>query len=238
MLVATPVLLPLSSDVAEARKSKGKPKPQRAAKAVKLKRSSPAPVTVATAMPAVGAALAAGDAAAPAAEPYVPPKLTISTDKPSYKAGDLITIGVVADGRCDLTLVGIDSEDFATVLYPNDFDYNNQLNGGELMSFPALNAPYQLRVKLAGTETLLGICSEPGHRPLGISADYDRNRFTQIGDWTEFLANKDAREKTIQQDSKVAISLAKRKRRKLPEPPLPVGNTASEGRSIVLVPVE
>ena len=234
--VAAPVLMPHLCTVAEARKSKRKTKPVRAVVFKPARPTRPSRPTIATA--AVIAPVGAGAKPAEPVAPFVAPVLTISTDKPRYKSGDLITIGVVADGRCDLTLIGIDSEDFATVLFPNDFDPDNQLNNGALISFPKLDAPYQLRVKAVGTEMLLGICSEPGHRPLGISADYERNRFTQIGDWSEFSVNKDAREKELQQLSADAIALARSKRRKLPASPLPVSSIQSEGRTMVLVPVE
>ena len=71
-----------------------------------------------------------------------------------------------------------------------------------------------------------------------INSDYERNRFTQLGDWPTFSVNKDAREKEILSDAKEALALAKRKRRKLPDPLLPIGDPNGEGRALLLVPVE
>ncbi len=238
LLIVTPVVAPRDWSAAEAKKSAKKN--QRSNQVAPSKK--PATVTPGSVKsdPASVAQNAANTAANEPLRPrqFAPANLTISTDKTVYKAGDLITIGVSADAACDLTLIGIDSEDFATVLFPNDFQPNNQLNSGTPVSIPMANAPFQLRVNSAGIETLLGICSEPGFRPLGINADYERNRFTQLGDWPTFSVNKEAREKQILSDAKEALTLAKRKRRKLPGPLLPIGDPNGEGRALLLVPVE
>jgi Domain of unknown function (DUF4384) len=245
LLIVAPVVTPASWHAAEAKKA-----------SKKSKKSQPARVTTATArarsqLTNAGTAASAPtttvdnpttpDASATSEAPrrqVAPANLTISTDKASYKTGDLMTIGVSTDVDCDLTVIGIDSENFATVLFPNDFDPDNQLNGGAPMSFPKADAPYQLRARTSGLETILGICSEPGFRPNAINADYERNRFTQLGDWQDFSTNKDAREKDIQTEAAAALALAKRKRRKLPMPLLPVGDVTTEGRALLLVPVE
>ncbi len=85
--------------------------------------------------------------------------LSVWIDKLVPTAGDLVTLKAEADTDCFLTLVSIDAEGKATVLFPNDFEKDNLVQAGKTISVPAADAPYQLRFKADGTETLLARCS-------------------------------------------------------------------------------
>lgn len=162
--------------------------------------------------------------------------LTLSTDRPSYKAGDLMTIAAVADSACDLTLISIDVDGFAVVLFPNEYEPDNMMNAGMPVTVPRADAAYQLRAKKAGTETLLGICAPPGSRPRGIAPDYERYRFTLLGDWAQFTSTIAQREADI---VKTFAEERRHRSRKAPvlTPLLPPSDSSSQGRSMILVPV-
>ncbi len=231
-LIASLSVLPAEWTDAQAKRSRVKTTKSRSAN------SPPRAATQKLEPPAAAAPVPAIAAAATSAsEPFVwPLSLTLSTDRANYTAGDLITVAVVPDAACDLTLISIDSEGFASVLFPNEFEPDNQLNAGAPITIPRLNAAYQLRVKRPGIEALLGICSPPGTRPRGIAADYERYRFTLLGNWADFTANIEQREKDIVKAA--AEAARKRSRKKPPLPPLlPSSDPANEGRTMLLIGV-
>ena len=55
------------------------------------------------------------------------------------------------------------------------------------MSIPGANAPFQLRYKAEGSETLLGRCSTSATPPVGIEHDFEHQRFTALGNWENFI---------------------------------------------------
>jgi Domain of unknown function (DUF4384) len=113
--------------------------------------------------------------------------LSIWIDKLVPTAGDLVTIKAEADTNCFLTLVSIDANGKATVLFPNDFERENLIVAGKTISVPGADAPYQLRFKADGTETLIGRCSTGPQAPTGIEHDFERQRFTLLGNWENFI---------------------------------------------------
>jgi Domain of unknown function (DUF4384) len=236
-LAASPAVLPSDWTDAHAKRARSKSAKSQSAKSQKQaqsKKSEPR----ANEAPAASSA-AATTAAAPGAlrTGFVwPLNLTLTTDRKDYAAGDLMTVAVVPDAACDLTLISIDGDGFATVLFPNEFEPDNQLNAGVPVTIPRLNAAYQLRVKRPGIETLLGVCSPPGSRPRGIVADYERYRFTLLGDWADFTATIEQREEDIVKAS--AEAQRKRSKKAAPLPPLlPSSDPSTEGRTVLLIGV-
>lgn len=225
VLIAEPAILLVQSPDAYARKSRSIGRAERSHRSSQSRASD----RVATAVPVTNPA--------PVPSPlYWPVTLTLSTDRPSYKPGDLMTIAVVADAVCELTLISIDGDGFAVVLFPNDYEPNNLMNAGMPLTVPRADAAYQLRAKKAGTETLLGICSPPGSRPRGIAADYERYRFTLLGDWAQFTST------IAEREAELVKTFAEERRehsRKAPvlTPLLPPSDPSSQGRSLILVPV-
>jgi len=243
ILVALPVVMPPAWLTAEA-------KPSRAQKSQKSQKTQTTQKTKSSGAKssskkseAQGAEQSTTPLPAVSGEPAVPipavepPVLTLSTDRSTYKAGDLLTVAAMSNKACDLTLISIDGDGFASVLFPNEFEPNNSHVAGAPISIPRSNAAYQLRVKRVGTEALLGICSPTGTRPRGIVADYERYRFTLLGDWVEFTDKIDQREREIVKAA--AEAQRKRRRREPPLPPLmPHSLPSEQGRTLLLIEVD
>ncbi|MFA5958214.1 DUF4384 domain-containing protein [Hyphomicrobium sp.] len=113
--------------------------------------------------------------------------LSMWLDRPRPVPGDLVTIEAEADNDCYLTVISVNAEGVATVLFPSDFQTDNLLAAGKPVSIPPPDAPFQLRYKAEGSETLLGRCSARSAPPVGIEHDFERQRFTVLGNWENFL---------------------------------------------------
>ena len=113
--------------------------------------------------------------------------LSMWIDKPRPVPGDLVTIKAEADNSCYLTVISVDAAGVATVLFPNDFAPDNLISAGQPVSVPGAEAPFQLRYKAEGSETILGRCSTSSKPPVGIEHDFERQRFTVLGNWENFI---------------------------------------------------
>ena len=113
--------------------------------------------------------------------------LSMWLDKPRPVPGDLVTVKVDADHDCYLTVISVDAAGVATVLFPNDFEPDNLISTGKPVSIPPADAPFQLRFKSEGSETLLARCSTSATPPIGIEHDFERQRFTALGNWENFI---------------------------------------------------
>lgn len=113
--------------------------------------------------------------------------LSMWLDKPRPVPGDLVTIKAEADSDCYLTVISVDAKGVATVLFPSDFQTDNRLTATKAVSIPPSDAPFQLRYKAEGSETILGRCSTRAAPPLGIEHDFERQRFTVLGNWENFI---------------------------------------------------
>ncbi|MBS0252543.1 MAG: DUF4384 domain-containing protein [Proteobacteria bacterium] len=113
--------------------------------------------------------------------------LSMWLDKPRPVPGDLVTIKAEADNDCYLTVISVDAEGVGTVLFPSDFQRDNLIKVGTTVSIPSPTAPFQLRFKAEGSETILGRCSTTATPPVGIEHDFVRQRFTVLGNWENFI---------------------------------------------------
>ena len=113
--------------------------------------------------------------------------LSLWTDKAHLAPGDVIAVYAEADNDCYLTLISVDNRGKATVLFPNDFETDNLLSAGKTVRIPGTQAPYQLRFKDAGQETILGQCSTSPVPPTGVDHDFEKQRFTVLGNWENFV---------------------------------------------------
>jgi hypothetical protein len=113
--------------------------------------------------------------------------LFIRSDKDAYASGELVTFFVRANAECHLTLISVDTRGIATVLFPNEIDQNNLLLAGQELRVPGERATYQFRAQEKGRETLVGICTVGAKIAEGIRQDYERQRFTTLGNWRLFL---------------------------------------------------
>ncbi len=125
----------------------------------------------------------------PGAPPPPPPSLRLAlwTDKPVYQPGDLMTVYVQPSQPCFLTLVSVASTGKATVLFPNEFDADNLVSPRAVLAVPNEKAPYQFRMKDPGAETVVGSCRLGAKYAPGTEPDYERQRFTVLGNYENYL---------------------------------------------------
>ena len=114
-------------------------------------------------------------------------QVALWSDKPAYRTGETVRLSVTASADCFVTLVGVDRSGRATVLFPNEFEPNNRLPKGAVLQVPPADSAYRFRFKDPGSETFVAICSATHPAPVGIVHDYERLRFTVLGDWQLFL---------------------------------------------------
>ncbi len=148
-------------------------------------------------------------------------EIALSSDKTVYAAGDTARFSIEASQDCYLTLIGIDRAGRGTVLYPSEFEPANRLVAGKVLQVPAQEAPYRFRFKDKGRETIVAHCSTTEKSPPGLVHDYDRLRFTMLGDWQLFLREppemKEARRDDAATDSP-RPQARQRRRSRAPEP--------------------
>ncbi|MBV1695305.1 MAG: DUF4384 domain-containing protein [Hyphomicrobiales bacterium] len=165
-------------------------------------------------------------AAGPPAAVPSPAPLALSTDRPRYAPGEPIVISVTVRRACHLTIVSVDATGRATVLLPNDFQTANLIEAGTTVKVPADAAPYVLRADGKGRETVVAICQAGQASPFGIRHDFDRRRFTELGNWRDFLAATWTRELAERHAAAPAKSRRERRRARRvrqPAPPPPPG---------------
>ncbi len=125
-------------------------------------------------------------------------RLVLKTGPAAFKVGEALSVTVRSREACYLTLINIDRNGRGTVVYPNDFDQNNLLEAGKELRVPAEGAPYQFRLREPGKETVIGICLGGPKPPFAIKHDFERQRFTELGDYRAFLiraASADAQDR-------------------------------------------
>ena len=86
-------------------------------------------------------------------------EIELFADKSTYKVGEAATFTVTPHESCFLTLLNIDQNDTATVLFPNSFASNNFLNAGQSVQFPPKDAEFELQLQDVGVERVIAICS-------------------------------------------------------------------------------
>ncbi len=121
-------------------------------------------------------------------EPRADFELLLWSKSDIYQSGDLATFHARANQDCYLTLISLDRSGQATVLFPNEFEQNNLLVAGKELLLPSGGAAYQFRLRDKGRETLIGICQTGSKSPEGLQHDFERQRFTMLGDWRAHLA--------------------------------------------------
>lgn len=100
--------------------------------------------------------------------------------------GEVLTLRASTTLACHLTVINVDAEGKAIVIFPNDFERDNLLPTGRRLSIPEAAAPYVLRARGDGPERLIGLCSSAATPPYGITHDFERLRFTVLGNWRNF----------------------------------------------------
>lgn len=172
--------------------------------------------------------------------------LSLWIDKLVPSKGDLVVIKAQADTDCYLTVVSVDAEGKATVLFPNDFEKDNLISAGKTVSVPGSEAPYQLRFKSDGTETLISRCSTSSKPPTSIEHDFERQRFTLLGNWENFIQDTLVTEAELRripekaERARAARAQEQRRRRERGEntdsrPDTASGSSLRDGRAVVVI---
>lgn len=119
-----------------------------------------------------------------------PLSLQLWASAAQFKSGDIASFNVRSASDCFLTVIGIDQRNIATVLFPNDFEPNNQIVAGKTITIPSEKAGYQFRLKARGREQIVALCAGQSRTFSGIDHDFERQRFTVLGNWDVFLAEQ------------------------------------------------
>lgn len=159
-------------------------------------------------------------------------------DQPFYRPRDLVTIHASVGKACYLTLIDVDQDGKATVLFPNELEPDNLVAPGVNISLPGRDAGYQFRFERSGEEKIIAICQRKSRRPAGISYDYERQRFAFLDDWRTFLRTAPEREAKTRESS----DTSRRRRERTPanaqpligaDDPLPM-----EGRAAISITID
>jgi hypothetical protein len=162
------------------------------------------------------------------------------TDKPHYRPRDLVALNVSVSRACHLTLIDVDQDGKAVVLFPNELEPDNLIAPSVTVRIPGRDADYQFRFERSGEEEIVAICQRKSRRPAGIAYDYERQRFAVLGDWRTFLRTIPEREKEIR--ARAEAEAARRKRRgRAPSangpPAIDPDGPPVEGRTAITVPI-
>lgn len=173
--------------------------------------------------------------------------LSMWLEKPRPVPGDLVTVKVEANNDCYLTVISVDAAGIATVLFPNDFEPDNLISAAKPVSIPPADAPFQLRFKSEGSETLLARCSTSAAPPIGIEHDFEHQRFTALGNWENFIEDTLVTEWELRvspekaERARLARSGALKRRRdrgeriEPPRPDVPTDKPLRDGRAVLVL---
>lgn len=170
-------------------------------------------------------------------------EIALWTEAPTYRAGDTAVFNVATSNDCHLTLINVDRSGRAIVLFPNEFEPDNLIKAGRITKVPSFDSPYRFRFKEKGRELAVAICSLNHRAPAGIIHDYDRQRFTSLGDWQLFLREppdpKAARRDDAATDApRPDISQRRRGRRAPPRAEPPLSSADDHTRTAITVDIE
>ena len=124
-------------------------------------------------------------AASDTAIPHV--VLQLHADRVRYKVGDEVRFTIRSNSDCRLHVISIDVSGHATVIFPNDFVPKEQISGGADLALPAPDAGYRFRVKERGRERVVALCTRAPGAIDGITHDFERQRFQELGVYATFL---------------------------------------------------
>jgi mono/diheme cytochrome c family protein len=161
-------------------------------------------------------------------------EISLVVDPPAPKAGDQIHLRARTEAPCHLTLINIDKAGRATVIFPNDFEPSNFVEAGRDVIVPGPQAPYRLKARDPGRETIVAVCT-PTFAADGIVHDFERQRFTELGDYRAFLKRAMSAEAKKERTEKAETKQPKRgpraRREAIPAPAARTGD--AQGRTAV-----
>ncbi len=112
--------------------------------------------------------------------------LSITSESPAYRVGEVANFTVVSSQSCFLTLLSQDGRAReATVIFPNKYQQSNWIPGGAPVTLPGTDAPFQFRLKDPGTESVIAVCADKNVPVDGIVHDFNRSAFTSVPDYAK-----------------------------------------------------
>jgi hypothetical protein len=166
--------------------------------------------------------------------------LMLWPDHPSYRPRDLVTLQAVVGKACHLTIINVDQDGKAIVLFPNELEQDNLVAPGVTIRVPGPDAGYQFRFDRSGAEQFVAVCQRKQARPDGITYDYERQRFDSLGDWRTFLGK--APELAKESNARGSRESGRRRRGRAPEKePPPIGAedpVAMDGRAAITITID
>ncbi len=167
--------------------------------------------------------------------------VVVWSDKPMYRPRDLVAFNVAVGRACHLTLINIDRDGKAVVLFPNELEPDNLIAPGVIVRIPGRDAAYQLRFERSGEEEIVAICERGSRQPAGITYNYEKQRFAILGDWRTFLRTIPEREKAIRVRDEAEAQRQKRRGRAAATdspPAVDPDGPPAEGRAAISVTIE
>jgi hypothetical protein len=119
--------------------------------------------------------------------PDTPIELQLYADRARYKVGDEVRLTIRTNVDCRLTVISIDVAGRGTVIFPNDFATKDLLTAQVGLSLPAPGAGYRFRAKEKGRERVVALCTRAAGLIDGITHDFERQRFQELGPYSTFL---------------------------------------------------
>lgn len=119
--------------------------------------------------------------------PDSPIELQLYADRARYKVGDEVRLTIRTNVDCRLTVMSIDVAGRGTVIFPNDFATKDLLTAQVGLSLPAPGAGYRFRAKEKGRERVVALCTRAAGLVDGITHDFERQRFQELGPYSTFL---------------------------------------------------
>lgn len=168
------------------------------------------------------------------------PGLILYSDKARYKKGDHLNLFVKVTSDCHLTLISIDQRGRGTVVFPSDFETSTLLTAGQELRLPGPSSPYSFRLAESGREHIVALCNEAGAATDGIRHDFERQRFTDLGNYSTFLnqtanINDNGTDRTTVQKSQTR---QRGRRRGRAEPPETKARPEQISRTAITIVVE
>jgi hypothetical protein len=165
--------------------------------------------------------------------------LVLYSDKSRYRQGDSLRLVVEPARDCHLTIVSVDTSGRGTVLFPSDFETSDLVPAGRALELPGADSAYAFRLNHKGRETIIALCNEAGGLTDNIRHDFERQRFTDLGDYATFLA-RTALADTPPPESRPPDTARRRVRRRgAPEAPSRTRARPAEiARTAISIPVE
>lgn len=164
-----------------------------------------------------------------------PPDLVLLADTPSVRAGDKVSFTVTMDRDCHLTVINVDTLGRGTVIFPSEFEPDSRLQAGRVLRLPPEGAGYEFRARQQGTEAIVATCNPVSSWAAGIMHDFERQRFTVLGDYEAFVRKSLISETAAAPPRDIRRRLQRRGKPPAPPPVRPLAGQV--GRTGILIDV-